>query len=110
MPAPQHLRACSDSCWASPWMELDRRVRRYLARTKGEVMRTTSRVLARKLISHAAIGAVMSGALVLWLLMRELDLNRMILDGSALETTELAVIASLASLFAIGAGISAFIF
>jgi hypothetical protein len=71
-------------------------------------MRTTSRVLARKLISHAAIGVVMGGALTLWLLMREL--NRMILDGSAPEAMELAVVASLTSLFAIGAGISGFVF
>ena len=73
-------------------------------------MRTTSRVLARKLISHAAIGVVMGGALALWLLMRELDLNRMILDGSAPEAMELAVVASLTSLFAIGAGINGFVF
>jgi len=73
-------------------------------------MRTTSRVLARKLISHAAIGLLMGGALTLWLLLRELDLNRMILDGSAPEATELAVVASLTSLFAIGAGISGFVF
>ncbi len=73
-------------------------------------MRTTSRVLTRKLISHAAIGLAMGGALALWLLMRELDLNRMILDGSAPEATELVVVASLTSLFAIGAGISAFVF
>jgi hypothetical protein len=73
-------------------------------------MRTTSRVLAGKLMSHAAIGVAMGGALVLWLLMRELDLNSMILDGSAPEATELAVVASLTSLFAIGAGISGFVF
>jgi hypothetical protein len=91
-------------------MEPDRRVRRYRAETESEIMRTTSRVLARKLISHAAIGVVMGGALALWLLVRELDLNRMILDGSAPEATELAVVASLTSLFAIGAGISAFVF
>ena len=48
--------------------------------------------------------------MVLWLLMRELDLNRMILDGSAPEAMELAVVASLTSLFAIGAGISGFVF
>ena len=78
--------------------------------TKGEIMRTTSRILARKLISHAAIGVAMGGALALWLLLRELDLNRMILDGSAPEAAELAVVASLASLFAIGAGISGFVF
>ena len=52
----------------------------------------------------------MGGALALWLLVRELDLNRMILDGSAPEATELAVVASLTSLFAIGAGIRAFVF
>ena len=73
-------------------------------------MRTTSQVLTRKLISHAAIGVAMGGALALWLLLRELDLNRIILDGSAPEATELAVIASLTSLFAIGAGISGFVF
>jgi len=73
-------------------------------------MRTTSQVLTRKLISHAAIGVAMGGALALWLLLRELDLNRMILDGSAPEATELAVIASLTSLFDIGAGISVFVF
>jgi len=73
-------------------------------------MRTTSQVLTRKLISHAAIGVAMGGALALWLLLRELDLNRMTLDGSAPEATELAVIASLTSLFAIGAGISGFVF
>jgi hypothetical protein len=77
---------------------------------RAKIMRTTSRVLARKLIGHAAIGVVMGGALALWLLMRELDLNRMILDGSAPEAAELAVVASLTSLFAIGAGISGFVF
>ena len=73
-------------------------------------MRTTSRVLAHKLVGHAAIGAGMGGALALWLLLRDLDLNRMIMDGSAPEATALVVAASLTSLFAIGAGISGFVF
>jgi hypothetical protein len=91
-------------------MEPDRRVRHYRAETESDIMRTTSRVLARKLISHAAVGVVMGGALALWLLVRELDLNRMILDGSPPEAAELAVVASLTALFAIGAGISGFVF
>lgn len=73
-------------------------------------MRTTSRVLARKLVGHAAIGAGMGGALALSLLLRELDLNRMILDGSAPEAAALVVAASLSAIFAVGAGISGFVF
>ena len=76
-------------------------------------MRTPSRIsgsraLARQVAGHAAIGAGIGGALALWVLLRELDLYRTALDGSASEATALVIGASLASLFAIVAGISGF--
>jgi hypothetical protein len=91
-------------------MEPDRLLRRYYAIPRGVDMRIRPRVLARKLMGHAAIGAGMGGALALWILLRELDLYRMTLDGSAPEATGLIISASLVSLLAVGAGISGFVF
>jgi len=77
---------------------------------EGVTMRTTSRALARKLIGHAAIAAGIGGALALSLLLRQLDLYRMLSDGSAPEAAELVVVASVAAVCAVGAGISGFVF
>jgi len=72
-------------------------------------MRTKTRALAVKLVGPAAIGAGMGGALALSLLLRQLDLYRMMLDGSAPDATGMVVEASLACIFAIAAGVSALV-
>jgi len=78
--------------------------------TEGVMMRTKSRALPFKLAGHLAIGVAIGATLALSLLVRDLDLFKMMVYGSEPETTAVVVVGSLISLFAIGAGITGFVF
>jgi hypothetical protein len=73
-------------------------------------MWTKSRAVAQKLMGPAALAAGMGGALSLSFLLREADIFRMAADGASPDGAALLVTASLACLFAIGAGIMGFSF